>query len=331
MQNFQLPSRSRLSIQWWAGPSVYLCLVGLAGLLFTFSVSAPAQQPVRTGWLQKEVHQTLERPITLAVLDFGDSGFGRLAADKLATSLKQDTGISLSDRDQVRAAARGAGYTGSLNLSLGEARDLGAALGCDFLIVGDAQTLRRSPSTGAIYFESYASVFLVSARTGRLNAWERPNFKAETPAAAEQLLLSELSGFDLRRRFELSAKRAQEDERGERALTTDQQIPVIEVAPDDDKIAEAEGLRLPRPYRRFLPAYPETAAGAEVEATVDVLVDLDAAGEVKRVEVARWAGFGLDQSTVDTVHRLHFFPAMRNGVAVPIRVLLRYNFRKPVK
>jgi TonB family protein len=275
--------------------------------------------------------QTIERPITVAVLDFGDSGFGRLAADKLASSLKHETGISILDRDQMRAAALGAGYAGSLNLSLNEARDLGAVLGSDFFILGDAQTLRRSPSTGAVYFESYASVFLVSARTGRLNAWERPNFRAGTPAAAEQLLLSALSGPDLRRRFELATKRAQEDERGERALTTDQRIPIIEVAPDDDKVAEAEGLRLPHPYRRFLPAYPEAAADAEVEAIVDVFVDIDAAGEIMRVEVARWAGFGLDQTTADTVRRLHFFPAMRNGVAVPIRVLLRYNFRKPPK
>jgi hypothetical protein len=31
------------------------------------------------------------------------------------------------------------------------------------------------------------------------------------------------------------------------------------------------------------------------------------------------------------VRRLHFFPAKRDGVAIPIRVLLRYNFRKPPK
>ena len=121
------------------------------------------------------------------------------------------------------------------------------------------------------------------------------------------------------------------DERGERELKpVNQQIPVIEEAPDDESAA-TEGLRLPRPYRRWIPPYPETAARAEAEATVDVLLDLDASGEVTRVEVARWAGFGLDEATVDTVRRLHFFPAMRNGVAVPIRVLLRYNFRKPAK
>ena len=88
---------------------------------------------------------------------------------------------------------------------------------------------------------------------------------------------------------------------------------------------------MPRAFRHLIPAYPETAAQAEAEATVDVLVDLDATGEVTRVEVARWAGFGLDEATVETVRRLHFFPAMRNGVAIPIRVLLRYNFRKPPK
>jgi TonB family protein len=276
-------------------------------------------------------NQTIERPVTLAVLDFGDSNIGRVASEKLALNLKHQTSVVILDRDQVRAAARGAGYAGSINLSLNEARDLGAALGCDFFILGDAQTLRRSPSTGPVYFESYASIFVVSARTGRLILWERPSFQGGAAAVAEQALLSELSGFEERHQVELSVRRAQEDERGERELTTDQQITIMEEAPDDDKSAAAEGLRLPRPYRRLVPAYPESAARAEAEATVDVLVDLDSSGEVIRVEIARWAGFGLDETTVDTVRRLHFFPAMRNGVAIPIRVLLRYNFRKPAK
>jgi TonB family protein len=79
------------------------------------------------------------------------------------------------------------------------------------------------------------------------------------------------------------------------------------------------------------PSYPDSAAAAEVEAVVDVLVDLDSNGEVGNVQVARWAGFGLDEATVATVRQLHFFPAMRNGTAIPLRVLLRYNFRKPLR
>ncbi len=275
--------------------------------------------------------QTTERPVSLAILDFGDAAFGKLTSQNLTANLKQVTGLTVLDRDLTRAAARGAGYSGSLNLSLSEARNLGAVLGCDFFILGDAQTLRRSPSTGSSYFDSYASMFLVSARTGRLVNWERPNYQSATPAEAEKSLIAELSSEDARLRLVRSLRHAQETERGERALTIDQQTPMIEAAPDDVRSAEAEGLRLPRPYRRLVPTYPGTAARAEAEAMVDVLVDLDASGEVTRVEVARWAGFGLDEVTITTVRQLHFFPALRDGVAIPLRILLRYNFRKPPK
>jgi TonB family protein len=270
------------------------------------------------------------RSPTLAILDLGDSSFGRTTADALLLSAKRTAEFVTLDRDQARTAAHGAAYGGSINLSINEARNLGAALGCDFFILGDAQTVRRSPSSGPVYFESYASIFLVSARSGRLAMWERPSFKAESATASAQLLLAELASNQLQSRIGVATRRAEDDERNERELKPDEEaVPLIEEAPDDDKTAAAEGLRLPKPYRRFLPPYPETAALAEAEATVDVLVDLDASGEVSRVEVARWAGFGLDQATIDTVRRLHFFPAMKNGVPIPIRVLLRYNFRKP--
>ena len=275
--------------------------------------------------------QKPEPRIRVAVLDFGNAALGRRASEKVASNLKLETGLAPLDQDQNRAAANGFGYSGSLNLSLGEARDLGAALGCEFFIVGDAQTLRRSPSTGQVYFESYASVFVVSARTGRLVAWRRPSFRADTSDAAEQSLLSELSSFETHHQIRLAIRRAHEDERHERTLTFDRQTPIIEAAPDDEKKAEENGLRLPRPFRRLVPTYPESAAQAEAEATVDVLADIDAKGEVMRVEIARWGGFGLDESTVEMVKRIHFFPAMRNGVAIPLRVLLRYNFRKPPK
>lgn len=275
--------------------------------------------------------QQSERPVRLAILDFGPSATGRLASQTLIGNLKKEPALTILDRDLAMAAAHGAGYAGSLNLSVSEARNLGAVLGCDFFILGDAQTLRRSPATDSFYFDSYASMFLVSARTGRLVGWERPTFQGATPAESEKSLLAELSK-DAQWRFVRSIRRAQEDERDERVLTTGQQTPIIEAAPDSDaKNAEADGLRLPRPYRRLVPAYPETAARAEAEAVVDVLVDLDANGEVTRVEVARWAGFGLDEATITTVRQLHFFPAMRDGVAIPIRVLLRYNFRRPAK
>lgn len=294
-----------------------LYISGLLGL--TILLAAP-------GVLMAQVSH---RRLSLAVLDFGETATGRLSSEKLAAILKNASDVSVMDQDQVRAAARGAGYGGSINLSLEEARQLGAALGSDFFLVGDAQTLRRSPSTGPVYFESYASLFLVSARTGRLIAWLRPVAEAATAAAAESTLITKLTTAGIGDRIIKSIGETHVRERSERELSHNRNVPIIEQSPDDEKVAEAEGLRLPRPYRRLTPAYPESAAKAEAEATVDVLVDLDADGEVIRVEVARWAGFGLDEATVDTVRRLHFFPAKRDGVAVPLRVLLRYNFRKP--
>jgi len=124
-------------------------------------------------------------------------------------------------------------------------------------------------------------------------------------------------------------EKTQEDERIQRTVVTTPIAAVIEEAPDDEKAAADQGIRLPRPYRRLRPGYPDTAARAEAEAVVDVAVDIGADGEVGEIQLVRWAGFGLDESTLATVRQLHFFPAMKNSAPIPMRVLLRYNFRKP--
>lgn len=274
--------------------------------------------------------QSQERRTTIAVLSFGDSGLGRTASETLAAGLRSE-GLQVLDSDQARAAARGAGYAPSLNMAVPEARTFGAVIGSDFYILGDAQTLRRSPSSGKTYFESYASIFLVSSRTGRLVTWQRPNFQSATATESERLLLNTLAQNPLKEVLLLALRRAEKEEQTARAEALVREVPVIEAAPEDEEKAAAEGMRLPRPFRRLQPPYPVSAAAAEVEAVVDVLVDLDAKGEVNHAEIARWAGFGLDEVTLATVQKLHFFPAMRNGVALPLRVLLRYNFRKPPK
>jgi TonB family protein len=284
------------------------------------------------------VAQNNPRPIRIAVLDFGNSPIGRRVADRLANatasnsgaSIQRDGGFQVIDRDWVRAAALGAGYRGSLNLTLQEARDLGSAIGCDFFFTGEAGTELRTPADGPPYSESYAAIYLVSARTGRLALWERPSVQRPTPEEAERLLLQELAAEDAFLRYRTQIQGALEDEQAERASAIEKSVPVIEALSDDQGNA-GNGVQAPRPYRRLKPSYPESAAHAEIEATVDVLVDIDAKGEVVRVEVARWAGYGLDQSVVETVRQLHFFPAHREGNAIPIRVLLRYNFRKPTK
>ncbi len=275
--------------------------------------------------------QTAQRPITLSVLDFGNTSLGKQAAEKLQVSFQRTPGLQVLDSELSRADARGIGYSGSLNLSVVEARDLGAAMASDFYVIGDAQTLRRSSSQSPIYFESYCSLFVVSSRTGQLVFWDRPNFQSSDEAGAVDQLSRHLANEETTRRCLVAIRRTQADESIQRALVLDTTGPLIEEAPDDETRAEAQGLRLPRPYRRLRPDYPATAAQAEAEATVDVVVDVGADGEVMQLQITRWAGFGLDEATLATVRQMHFFPAMRNGTAIPMRVLLRYNFRKPPK
>jgi TonB family protein len=257
--------------------------------------------------------QTVAQRIRVAVLDFGETGMGRLAPDKLTQALSLDDRLKMIDREESRAAAHGAGYVGSLNLTLTEARDLGGATGSDFYITGDAQVLRRSPSTGPVYYEAYASIFIVSARTGRLILWDRPSFNAASEDAAAESLLKDLKERAARYVDAISAARALEMDARARILERagEAPAPVIEDAPEDEKVIARER--------------------AEAEATVDVQVEIDASGEVSRVEVVRWAGFGLDDAAVSAVRQLHFSPARRDGQAVPMRVLLRYNFRRPPK
>ncbi|MFY9622011.1 MAG: TonB family protein [Pyrinomonadaceae bacterium] len=269
------------------------------------------------------------RPTRVAVIRFGDSATAKLVARQIEQLIKtsnDSADFAIIDSDQTQAAANGVGYDGSLNMTLEEARNLASAIGCDFFITGNAETLRRSPSASPVYFESFASLFLVSARTGKLVFWERQEVRRPTAIEAERTLLNALSAVTTRERYESTIRRIAEEERTLRATAIDRSAPVIELMPD----AEAtSGVRAPRPFRRPKPAYPDAAAHDQVEATVDVLVDIDAKGKVGQIEIARWAGYGLDESVINTVKQLDFFPAMRDGVAIPMRVLLRYNFRKP--
>jgi TonB family protein len=273
--------------------------------------------------------QQSQPSIKLGILDFGSSSLGKLSAQTLRSTLRANSNIQLIDPDLSAAAAKGVGYAGSLNMSVTEAKDLGTAIGSEFFIIGDAQTLRRSSSTRPVYYEAYSSLLIISSRTGRLIYWDRLNAESDNATDAENKLSKALATTQTADRCLEAIKKAQLEERDERAVSIDANVPVVEDAPDDEKTATAQGLRLPRPYRRLRPPYPESAARAEAEGTVDVLVGVGADGEISEIKLARWAGFGLDETTVATVRQLHFFPAMRDGKPIPMRVLLRYNFRKP--
>ena len=274
-----------------------------------------------------------ERRVDVAVLDMGGTPTAARVTERLPKLLAaltiKGTKLALLDRGLSAAAARGVGYAGSLNLTLAEARSLGAAVGCDFYLTGDAQTIRRSSAARPVYFEAYATVFVVSSRTGRLVMWDRPAAEADTAEGAEASLLAALDG-GAQLYAGAAAVEAEREERERFAVEEGETTSVIDLSTDEGTAANRD-LREPAPYRRLRPAYTDAASRAEAEATVDALVWIGADGEVADVRVVRWAGFGLDEEVVATVRRMHFRPAQREGEPVPVRVLLRYNFRKPPK
>src|SRR5258705_12385586 len=87
--------------------------------------------------------QAGHRQISVSVLDFGNTSLGKFAAEQFRIDFRTKREFLVLDSELSRAAAQGIGYSGSLNMSLEEARDLGAAMATEFYVIAAAQTLRR--------------------------------------------------------------------------------------------------------------------------------------------------------------------------------------------
>ncbi|HZH33525.1 MAG TPA: energy transducer TonB, partial [Pyrinomonadaceae bacterium] len=247
---------------------------------------------------------------------------GSRFAGKFRQELSKHKTLRLIDDDLSRASMRGLKLENLFNLSLEEARTMGAVIDCDFYFIVKSNTLRRSSSLKNVYYESFAVVFLVSARSGRLLNWQHSIFEADKPEEAEKLLLENAGSLAANFTAKLIAAAAQEQIERSAPIKTSTFVEI-----SDAENAQSNGIRIPLPYKRLRPVYTEAAKKADAEATVDVRVDLNAAGAIERVEVLRWAGFGLDEETIETVKKMQFRPALRNEEPIPARFLLRYNFR----
>jgi hypothetical protein len=237
--------------------------------------------------------------------------------DKLEASLSKD--FKILDDSLVESVLQSLPEKNVFNLSTEEARNLGKAVGCDFFVVQKAETLRRASLSNPSYYESYAAVYLVSSRTGRLIFWNLLKFEADNPVEAEKKLLA--STENLASEISTNLKFSKEKETKETELSKITELP-------DENSPEAKKFRSPLPYRRFKPHYTDLANLYNVAATVDAAVELNENGKVLKVDIVRWAGYGLDESVAETIRKMQWQPALRDGKALPIRVLLRYNFKK---
>jgi TonB family protein len=231
-------------------------------------------------------------------------------SDKITSELSDK--LNALDADLVKSAFKSTTYESIFNLTTVEAKIIGTAIGCDYFVLLKTETQRRNSFEKGEYFESYAVIYLVNSKTGHLVFWKIYSFEDRKSNLAELKLFTQI-----------------------KLISSEIKISSGDYNADKPNIAEFSDndnlLRSPLPYKRIKPAYTTLANLYSIAATVDIEVDLNEKGEITRTEIVRWAGFGLDESVIETVKKMSWRPALKNGKALPIRVLLRYNFKKVEK
>ncbi len=237
--------------------------------------------------------------------------------NKLTAQLAEK--INSIDSDLASNAANALAYENLYNLTTEEAKNLGKAIGCDFFIILKSENVRRTSLVKSDYFEAYAAIYIVSSRTGRLVFWTLKSFESESAEKADKQLIDSIASLkDIILYQTQVAKISELDESPSNEL---EELPA-EDSPD------AKNFKSPLPYKRLRPNYTRIADFYSITATVEATVDLDEKGKITRIEITRWAGYELDESVKKVISEMQWRPASRNGKTLPIRVLLRYNFKK---
>jgi len=254
----------------------------------------------------------------VAVVVPDNDSAGVAYSQRLHDALGED-GFVMTDRSAAEAAFASVGSETPFNMSAEDAAAAGAVIGTDVFILVKGASMRRSSFEFPVYHEASAAVYLVSSRSGRLGFWRLQIAQGPSPEAA-------LDGL-LKGPAELVPVLADEIRN---LVKTDIAPPRRDRAPELPPAGSPEinGLRPPMPYRRISPKYTPEAFLFDGRATVDIEVEIDADGQVTHTEIVRWAGYGLDESVDRTVREMNWRPADRNGKTLPMRVLLRYNFKK---
>jgi hypothetical protein len=221
-----------------------------------------------------------------------------------------ESGFRVLDAGLAASAYASLKIESPFNQTLSSAKSIGTVVGCDNFILLRGDTSRRSSSARPAYYEASAFIFLVNARTGRLAKFILAAKQADTPESAENSLLSDTDTVA-----------------AQVASIVGANAPVTAV--DFDRFdPDTKNMRPAMPYRRIKPVYTSTAFLFDIRATVEAEASIDADGNVKRIDIVRWAGFGLDESVIEAINNMNWRAGERGGKPLPMRVLLRYNFTK---
>ncbi len=252
----------------------------------------------------------------IAILNFN----GETEAASHLRKVVTQSEFRLVDSDQMNMALKGAGYSGSLNLTLDEARALGLSMGCDYYVIGLAKVLRRLATEKEFYFDVMVAAFLVETRSGKMLRFSFEQARVAKENLANQQLAE----------FAQTIWRQSAD-----AIKSPPQETMHQPSAEFYDLSSDEAAKLnikpPQFYRRIKPEYTATAEFAGITATIELKVVFQSDGRIGAVEVIRWAGFGLDESSLATVRQLRFEPAKLNGRPVNVSAVVQYNFRKEEK
>jgi TonB family protein len=229
-----------------------------------------------------------------------------------AVSVKMDKKFRLVDLSMADAAFRSAEISEPFNQTIETAQTLAETIGCEYFVLIRTGDHRRAGVDRPDYFESNAAVFIVSGRTGELRQFRLYVSEGKTEDAARSALKNS------------AAEIADEISRAVAGDKPDDTAKTSLPLPPDPA---SQTFRAPVPYKRMKPGYTEQAMIYGIEATVDVSVDIDAKGTVLRTDIRRWAGYGLDESVEENIRRMNWRPAELAGKYLPMRILLRYNFK----
>lgn len=204
------------------------------------------------------------------------------------------------------------------NLTTEEAKNAGEAIGCNYFLLVDTKIQRRSAFKRDEYYEAYAVVYAVSAKTGKLVFWTLKSFDDNKEKEAEKKLFDSVKNLA----DEISNKIKIDEKTG---IKPSEKLSIEEVPDENSPLAK--NFRSPLPYKRISPKYTDIADVYNVEAIVEATVDIGADGKVLNAEITRWAGYGLDESVVEAIKTMNWRAAERKGKPLAMRILLRYNFK----
>lgn len=287
-------------------------------VLTCFAVLIAIALPYRSVWSYEIASQSVR--LRVAVAGFAPVATGgetRGAERMLAEALSRSERVTILDRDAITVAI--AGYAVSINMSREEARRIGAAIGCDFFITGKAEAITRQAAEP--FGEALIGVMIVDGRSGQLASFDFIAEKAATTEAAMAGAMKTIAARAAGYIEEMIAFRSAREKIPPRSFERIEDI-------SEEGSPQSKGFNPPEFLSRVKPLYTDEAERADISATVEASVVFRASGEVGQIEITRWAGFGLDESAMKAIRQLKFKPATRDGQAVSVRAMVKYNFRR---